>query len=111
MIIPKILLKNLNRINIEDQNNYLNNQNCVICHKEINDNSFITDLPECNHMYHHSCISEWFKIKTKCPICKRDYHEKFEIVEEYNNQYFNDLLEQIPQIYICLLYTSPSPRD
>ena len=77
-------MKDLRRDLPKDEENYLNDNNCIICYNEINDESFITDLPECHHMYHHACISEWFQIYTKCPLCKQDYYGKFEGVG--NNQ-------------------------
>jgi hypothetical protein len=82
--IPKKKLKEVQRNDIEDEENYMNDKNCIICYEEINDESFITDLPECHHMYHYKCISEWFKRESKCPLCKIDYYGRFDDVP--NNQ-------------------------
>lgn len=44
--------------------------NCCICYAPINDESFMTELPVCHHVYHHSCVMEWLKKNPKCPICR-----------------------------------------
>lgn len=71
----------------------MNNKECIICYEEIGDESFITDLPECHHMYHYKCISEWFKVDSKCPLCKKDYYGKFDGVVAPNNEDAQPLLQ------------------
>ena len=72
-----MLLKDLQRDLPKDKENFLNDYNCIICHNDFNNNSLVTDLPECHHLYHYACISEWFQMNTKCPLCKQDYYGKF----------------------------------
>lgn len=65
----------------------MNERACIICCNDIGDNSFITDLPDCRHMYHYNCISEWFKVNSTCPICKTNYLNRFnDIPPPQNNQ-------------------------
>lgn len=26
---------------------------------------------ECGHLFHESCLNEWFKIKAECPSCRK----------------------------------------
>ena len=59
----------------EDTNNNNNN-------KDILSNEKVT-LP-CEHSFHISCISNWFKHEKKCPICKTEY-EFFEKREKKGN--------------------------
>lgn len=91
--IPKEKLKNIKR-NVEDEDNYQNDNTCVICYNEINEESFVTDLPACHHKYHHSCISEWFKINSKCPLCKKDYKGQFDL--QANDPDQEDIMEIEP---------------
>jgi len=46
-------------------------KNCSICCDDFDDTSEIV-ITDCNHCYHQSCIEEWFKRKTNCPICRKD---------------------------------------
>ena len=94
--IPKERFKNI-RQNVSDEDNYLNDNTCIICYNEINEESFVTDLPICHHKYHHSCISEWFKINSKCPLCKTDYVGQFDI-EANNLVEDDDIIEAEPLI-------------
>lgn len=93
--IPKEKLKNIQR-KVEDEENYQNDNTCVICYNEINEESFVTDLPACHHKYHYTCISEWFKINSKCPLCKKDYIGQFNIQAGNGDQ--DDIIEVEPLI-------------
>ena len=42
---------------------------CNICLSEFNKNDKVKIL-NCGHIYHTSCIKEWFKRKKICPICQ-----------------------------------------
>lgn len=81
--IPSVRRKFLQRPVTTDTDNYLNNFKCAICQNEIGEESFVTDLPHCHHLYHFECLSDWFAINSTCPICKRDYLPEFRgFVEE-----------------------------
>ena len=43
--------------------------NCSICLEEFKFNAFIKIL-QCKHMFHSSCIEEWYQAKSFCPLCK-----------------------------------------
>ena len=52
-----------------------------------NDNKIMNDkinIP-CGHTFHINCISDWFKIEKKCPICLAEY-EFYEDGEIKNNE-------------------------
>jgi hypothetical protein len=41
---------------------------CSICHDTLNNNQY--KIPECNHLYHSSCIIEWYRTgNIRCPNC------------------------------------------
>jgi hypothetical protein len=42
---------------------------CAICLEEFQKNDGVANLP-CNHLFHISCVQEWFKNNTTCPICR-----------------------------------------
>ena len=93
--IPKEKFKDIIREKVGEEDNYLNTKDCIICYNQINEESFVTDLPDCHHLYHHRCISEWFKINSKCPLCKKDYLDKFNNLIEPANE---DIIEIEPLI-------------
>ena len=47
------------------------NQNtCVICLDEFEDDESVTVLPQCHHIYHRECINKWLNVNQICPICR-----------------------------------------
>ena len=44
-------------------------KSCTICTDEFEDDSKI-QLLNCQHIYHHDCLTEWVKRKPDCPICR-----------------------------------------
>ena len=48
-------------------------------------------------MYHHACISKWFEVNSKCPLCKTDYIGKFKDVGNRENNE-RDLIEIEPLV-------------
>ena len=43
---------------------------CPICLEEYDNNKKIIKL-NCNHIFHESCIKEWFVEKDNCPNCRK----------------------------------------
>lgn len=46
---------------------------CSICLCEIFADDICKELPLCQHVFHSSCIEEWFSSSTVCPLCKQDF--------------------------------------
>jgi hypothetical protein len=46
--------------------------NCCICYSPIGDESFLAEIPVCNHIFHHSCVMEWLQKNPTCPICREN---------------------------------------
>lgn len=61
----------------EDTNNDINN----------NDLSEKINLP-CRHSFHTKCISDWFRLEKKCPVCLTEY-EFYENEEKENESKLN----------------------
>ncbi|CAD8171006.1 unnamed protein product [Paramecium octaurelia] len=54
---------------------------CTICFTDYEDGEELILLP-CIHRFHKTCISQWFKEMTTCPICKTDVAEQEMAFEE-----------------------------
>ena len=44
-------------------------KDCSICLIDFEENDQVTKT-NCNHIFHHSCITEWSRYKKDCPICR-----------------------------------------
>lgn len=47
--------------------------NCAICQDSIS--SGACRIRQCGHVYHRSCISSWFAVNVRCPVCRHDIRE------------------------------------
>jgi hypothetical protein len=45
--------------------------NCVICMSDFEEGEELRTLP-CFHFFHSSCVDEWLKRNSKCPVCRVD---------------------------------------
>jgi hypothetical protein len=52
------------------------NSNCAICQDSIV--SGACRIRQCGHVYHRSCISTWFGMNVRCPVCRHDIREQDE---------------------------------
>jgi len=46
---------------------------CAICQEPITSNG--VRIRQCRHSYHRSCISNWFSMSVRCPVCRYDIRE------------------------------------
>ena len=51
------------------------NATCPISRDEFNDESEITMIRGCNHIFNRSSLREWFAHRSTCPMCRRDIRE------------------------------------
>lgn len=58
---------------------------CSICLEESPD-----VITQCNHQFHKSCLDEWLKIRTNCPLCRSVFSSEFKIKGIYNKFIVND---------------------
>ena len=47
---------------------------CAICQDAIS--SGACQIRQCGHLYHRSCISNWFSMSVRCPVCRHDIREE-----------------------------------
>jgi hypothetical protein len=58
--------------NNKDQEKSADSCECSICLMDIEEGSACRVLPEpCGHIFHVSCIDQWFQQSAVCPLCKR----------------------------------------
>jgi hypothetical protein len=48
------------------------NETCAICQESL---TLATRIRGCGHCFHANCITNWFSINTRCPICRHDIRE------------------------------------
>lgn len=70
---------------------------CSICYMPFENSDFVITLPECEHMYHKDCITNWFKTHTTCPVCRTDIKK----ILQKNNKTF-DLFDKMNHSMIHL---------
>ena len=68
------------KINIIEQKEI--DEDCLICLEmlKILDNN-VYKLIQCQHIYHHNCIKEWYFTSNKfiCPTCRCEYNPKIKL--------------------------------
>ena len=47
---------------------YIGSETCSICQNEI----FADSQTPCLHIFHRTCITEWYHIQKTCPVCRRN---------------------------------------
>lgn len=47
----------------------LTDATCTICQDELQSG---TRIRHCGHTFHSDCISQWFTMNTRCPVCRHD---------------------------------------
>ncbi|KAJ6684705.1 NEP1-INTERACTING PROTEIN-LIKE 2 [Salix purpurea] len=48
-----------------------NGTTCSICLQEFQQGEMVCSLPPCRHIFHSSCINEWFIGHSTCPLCRK----------------------------------------
>lgn len=46
---------------------------CAICQDSISSGG--CRIRQCGHVYHRSCIENWFSTSVRCPVCRHDIRE------------------------------------
>ena len=65
--LPEIPIQNVNKLESDKKR-------CNICLEDFVNGENVLVLP-CLHIYHTSCIKEWFKNNNTCPLCKSEITE------------------------------------
>ncbi|XP_057425176.1 E3 ubiquitin-protein ligase ATL6-like [Lotus japonicus] len=43
---------------------------CAVCISDFNSDDTLRLLPQCNHVFHPSCIDAWLSAHSTCPVCR-----------------------------------------
>ena len=46
---------------------------CAICQEPVS--SGAARIRQCGHVYHRPCVSNWFSMSVRCPVCRHDIRE------------------------------------
>ncbi len=47
-------------------------ETCTICQDDIETNTSTRKINACGHVFHKTCIDQWFERNVKCPVCRHD---------------------------------------
>jgi hypothetical protein len=84
----KIINQRLSNI---QQNANEDSEDCIICCCEMED-SMKKMVLKCKHKYHDTCLFDWLKVKTTCPMCRRNIRiDLLNLITEYLNKLDNAL--------------------
>jgi hypothetical protein len=48
---------------------------CAICQDSISADDACRKLTACSHVYHQTCIDQWFRTNINCPTCRHDIRQ------------------------------------
>ena len=49
---------------------------CAICQDSISADDSCRKLTACSHVYHQTCIDQWFRTNINCPTCRHDIRQE-----------------------------------
>ena len=78
------------------------NTTCPISRDEFEDNSEITMIRGCNHLFNRASLREWFVNHSTCPMCRNDIHNYRNFANMEINNITNDSVTfsyDVPPIY------------
>lgn len=61
----------------------VSNETCAICQDTIVN---ATRIRQCGHVFHENCISQWFSMNTRCPVCRHDIRSLRVTVQQQSNE-------------------------
>lgn len=44
---------------------------CAVCMDDFQEHTRVLNFPICEHIFHESCIMEWLKTRSTCPMCRQ----------------------------------------
>ena len=70
---PVVVAPSQLQINSALESHEASDSPCAICQDSITSNG--VRIRHCRHSYHRSCISNWFSMSVRCPVCRYDIRE------------------------------------
>jgi hypothetical protein len=86
------------------------NATCPITRDEFDDNTPITMIRGCNHIFNRDSLRSWFAQHPTCPLCRRDIREYQESAahQEQGDNPANISIDSINQNHITFSYDLPA---
>ena len=86
------------------------NATCPITRDEFDDNTAITMIRGCNHIFNRESLREWFIQHSTCPLCRRDIREYQESTapQEQGDNPANISIDSVDQNHITFSYDLPA---
>ena len=53
----------------------ISGSNCAVCQDVIVEADTCRRLRACRHIYHQTCIDQWYRRSVRCPTCRHDIRE------------------------------------
>jgi len=85
-----IINRNTRRVRFNEVTNPLN-FDCPISLERFQDNSMVTQIIGCGHLFCNNQISRWFRTNVHCPVCRYDIRDIDNIIQEDNTSTSNNL--------------------
>lgn len=63
---------------------------CAVCLNEFEDEETLRLIPDCNHVFHPSCIDVWLASHSTCPLCRANLVPRLDTVPIVSIQIPND---------------------
>ncbi|KAK4724867.1 hypothetical protein R3W88_027646 [Solanum pinnatisectum] len=89
-ILQKIPIISYNLIHQKGKSFHVDQNECVVCLGELEDQDLVRLLPICRHTFHVACIDKWFVAHSSCPVCRAPIKET-----EIHAMYLLDLLSEM----------------
>ena len=88
------------------------NATCPITRDEFDDNTPITMIRGCNHIFNRGSLREWFIQHSTCPLCRRDIREYRESAADHalslSDNPANISIDSVDQNHITFSYDLPA---
>jgi alpha-D-ribose 1-methylphosphonate 5-triphosphate synthase subunit PhnH len=65
----------------------------------------VIEFKKCSHSFHSDCLKDWLKIKSTCPLCKKNKKEEIGVTEEE----FEEV--EMPQVEVNFQMVDPRYMD
>ena len=76
---PVPVVPSQSQINASLENIDSTTSNCAICQDSIS--SGACQIRQCGHLYHRTCILNWFGMNPRCPVCRHDIREEDRVTQ------------------------------
>ena len=70
---PVLVTPTQNQVSSSLQEINSSSNNCAICQEVISSGG--VKIRQCGHEFHRNCLTNWFALSVRCPVCRHDIRE------------------------------------